>query len=120
MGEESAEFLGEGAKETMTASYSRTWSNAVMASSTTTSSEQCSATCHSSDLPSDSPGWNLMQWEMRGTASKGVVSTRTCDYLCLPQPMQPRCPVNCCQDRNCQTCLPCFESNTSKVSLTVV
>jgi len=115
----SGEFLDLGASETMSASYSHTWSNAVMASSTTTSSEQCTATCHLSDLPSGSPGWNLMQWEMRGTASQGIVSTRTCDYLCLPQPMQPRCPVDCCQDRNCQTCLSCFENNSSSVPFVV-
>jgi VCBS repeat-containing protein len=115
----SGEFLDLGASETVSASYSHTWSDAVMASSTTTSSEQCTATCHLSDLPSDSPGWNLMQWEMRGTASKGVISTRTCDYLCLPQPMQPKCPVNCCQDRDCQTCLDCFESNGSSAFLVV-
>jgi len=117
----SGEFLDLGASETVSASYSHTWSNAVMASSTTTSSEQCTATCHLSDLPSGSSGWNLMQWEMRGTALKGVVSTRTCDYLCLPQPMQPRCPVNCCQDRDCQTCLSCLdESNSSNASFVVV
>jgi len=55
-----------------------------------------------------------MQWEMRGTAPRGLVSTRTCQYLCLPQPMQPRCPVNCCQDGYCQTCIQsCFNGSST-------
>lgn len=116
----SGKFLGIGPAMTLTPSYSHTWSKAVMASSTMTSQEGCKATCHLSDLPADSSGWNLMQWEMRGTSSKGVVSTRTCDYLCLPQPMKPKCPVNCCQDRDCQTCLSCLQGNSSNVSLMVV
>jgi len=112
--EASAEFMGVGTKVTMGANYAHTWSTEVMQSSTTTSTEECSATCHLSDLPPDSPGWNLFQWGLSGKAPKGIISAKMCQYLCLPQPMQPQCPVNCCHDRNCQTCIQsCFKDGAN-------
>jgi len=109
--ETSGEFLGMGAKETLSLSYAHTWSRAVMSSTTMTTETTCTATCKAADLPEGAAGWNLMQWEMHGTAPHGVLSTRTCDFLCLPQPKQPQCPLNCCEDKDCQICLSsCFSS----------
>lgn len=102
--EDGAEFLGLGMKETLTKQCSHTLSTEVSNSATTTSTDQCTASCHLSDLPDESPGWTLFQWKLRGTATTGSLSAWTCRYLCLPQPMQPRCPPDCCRGINCQIC----------------
>lgn len=103
----SGEFLGLGAKETLTASYSHTWQTAVMNSNTTTVTNECQATCHKSDLPKGAPGWNLYQWKFSADHPSGdssSIDTVTCDYLCMPQPQQPKCPRDCCADIYCQQC----------------
>jgi len=102
---EDANFLIEDTKISVTGSYAHTWTDAVMSSSTTSSSMDTTITCSSSDLPDGAYGWNLMQWVLEGTAESGdVLSTMTTDNLCVPEPMEPRCPVNCCDDMYCQTC----------------
>jgi hypothetical protein len=115
--------LGSGVAETLTREYSHSLSGAVLLSATTTTMDQCTARCLQQDLPPDSSDWDLFQWKMHGTANTGELWVWTCDYLCMPHGMQPRCPRSCCSDAFCQTCLTdhgCPRASPAAASLAVV
>merc|ERR1711879_602686 len=89
-------------------------------SQTTTTSKACTATCNQADLPTGAAGWNLYQWALTGeykNSNEGELTAYTCDYLCIPSPKVPKCPVHCCRDLFCQTCQDCFQHSDAHLSL---
>lgn len=107
--EAEATFFGEGGKVTVTSTISNGWSKAIEHASTRTTSSSCTAECHKSDLPSGSYGWSLYQWTLSGEKNSNVLTTDTCQFLCIPMSYKaPQCPLSCCNDQWCQTCADCF------------